>query len=116
MSEPKARASELNNVFPWLLHFTIEDERIDNFRSDFYVIKCSDGLVVIDPVRLEDDIVHEVTGTKHVILTSGHHQRVRHGDIGKSSALRSMRLSVQTTDSTRNPIIGMKREQTFLRE
>ena len=75
MSEPKARASELNNVFPWLLHFTIKDERIDNFRSDFYVIKCSDGLVVIDPVRLEDDIVHEVAETKHVILTAGNHQR-----------------------------------------
>ena len=75
MSEPKARASELNNVFPWLLHFTIKDERIDNFRSDTYAIKSSDGLVVIDPVRLEDDLVHEVAETKHVILTAGHHQR-----------------------------------------
>ena len=75
MSEPKARASAVNRVFPWLLHFTIKDERIDNFRGDAFAIKSSDGLVVIDPVRLEDDIVHEVTGTKHVILTSGHHQR-----------------------------------------
>ena len=75
MSEPKARASRANIVFPWLLHFTIEDDRIDNFRSDTYAIKSSDGLVVIDPVRLEDDLVHEVAETKHVILTAGHHQR-----------------------------------------
>ena len=75
MSEPKARASEVNKVFPWLLHFSINDERIGDFRGDAYAIKSSDGLVVIDPIKLEDDIVHEVAKTKYVILSAGGHQR-----------------------------------------
>ena len=75
MSEPKARASKVNNVFPWLLHFSINDERIGDFRGDAYAIKSSDGLVVIDPIRLEDDIVNEVAKTKYVILSAGGHQR-----------------------------------------
>ncbi|MCH7955085.1 MAG: MBL fold metallo-hydrolase [Candidatus Marinimicrobia bacterium] len=75
MSEPKARASEVNYVFPWLLHFRINDERIGDFRGDGYALKSSDGLVVIDPVTLEDEITHEVAETKYVILSAGGHQR-----------------------------------------
>lgn len=75
MSEPKARASEVNNLFPWLLHFRINDERIGNFRGDSYGIKSSDGLVVIDPIRLEDEITHAVAETEYVILSAGGHQR-----------------------------------------
>ena len=75
MSEPKARANKVNKVFPWLLHFSINDERLGDFRGDAYAIKSSDGLVSIDQVRLEDDIVHEVTETKYVILSAGGHQR-----------------------------------------
>ncbi|TFB10495.1 MBL fold metallo-hydrolase [Candidatus Marinimicrobia bacterium MT.SAG.3] len=75
MSEPKGRASEINRVFPWLLHFTIIDERLGDFRGDAYAIKSSDGLVAIDPVRLEDDLTHEVKETKYVVLSAGGHQR-----------------------------------------
>lgn len=75
MSEPKARASEVNRVFPWLLHFTINDERLGDFRGDAYAIQSSDGLIAIDPVTLEDDITHEVAETKYVILGAGGHQR-----------------------------------------
>lgn len=75
MSEPKARASEVNYVFPWLLHFSINDERLDDFRGDAYAIKSSEGLIVIDPVTLEDEIVQEVAETKYVILGAGGHQR-----------------------------------------
>lgn len=75
MSEPKARANEVNRVFPWLLHFTINDERIGDFRGDAYAIKSSDGLVAIDPIRLDDAIANEVAETKYVILSAGGHQR-----------------------------------------
>jgi len=75
LSEPKARASKVNYVYPWLLHFSIRDERIGDFRGDSYAIKSNDGLVVIDPVRLEDDIVQNVADAKYVVLTLGGHQR-----------------------------------------
>jgi len=75
MTEPKARASKVNKIFPWLLHFSINDERIGDFRGDAYALKSSDGLVVIDPIRLDDDILHEVAKTKYVILSAGGHQR-----------------------------------------
>jgi len=75
MSEPIARAGEVNYVFPWLLHFRINDERIGNFRGDSYAIKSSGGLVMIDPIRLEDEISHVAAETKYVILSTGSHQR-----------------------------------------
>lgn len=75
MSESNAKASVVNQIFPWLLHFSIIDERIDDFRGDSYAIKSSDGLIIIDPSQLEEDIKQEVSKAKYVILTAGGHQR-----------------------------------------
>ena len=46
MSEPKARADKLEFLFPWLLHWTIVDERIGGARSDAFAVRTPDGLMV----------------------------------------------------------------------
>ena len=54
MAEPKTRAKKIERLLPWLLHWSIVDERIGGFRSDSFAVKTSDGLMVIDPLPLEE--------------------------------------------------------------
>lgn len=49
MAEPRATAARIERLFPWLLHWTIADERIAEYRSDSYAVRSSEGLMLIDP-------------------------------------------------------------------
>jgi glyoxylase-like metal-dependent hydrolase (beta-lactamase superfamily II) len=75
MAEPKARAGRIGPIFPWLLHWTIADERIGGHRSDSYAVRTPAGLMVIDPVPLEDRLQAELTEVGGIFLTHGNHQR-----------------------------------------
>ena len=75
MAEPKTRAGAIEELFPWLLHWTITDERIDGFRSDAYAVRTADGLLLIDPVPLEDRLQAELTDVGGIFLTHGNHRR-----------------------------------------
>lgn len=54
MAEPKTRAEKIERLLPWLLHWSIVDDRIGGFRSDSFAVKTSDGLMVIGPLPLEE--------------------------------------------------------------
>jgi glyoxylase-like metal-dependent hydrolase (beta-lactamase superfamily II) len=75
MAEPKTRAGKIESLFPWLLHWTIADERIGGFRSDAFAVQTPDGLMVIDPVPLEDHLQAGLKEVGGVFLTHGNHQR-----------------------------------------
>jgi glyoxylase-like metal-dependent hydrolase (beta-lactamase superfamily II) len=75
MAEPKARADRIERLFPWLLHWTIRDERIGGFRSDAFAVQTPDGLMVIDAVPLEGHLQEELKGAGGIFLTHGDHQR-----------------------------------------
>lgn len=75
MAEPKARANKIEHLFPWLLHWTIADERISGFRSDAFAVQTPDGLMVIDPVPLEDSLKAQLRDAGGIFLTHGNHQR-----------------------------------------
>ena len=75
MAEPKAKAGRIEPIFPWLLHWTIADERIGGHRSDSYAVRTPGGLMVIDPVPLEDRLQAELTEVGGIFLTHGNHQR-----------------------------------------
>ena len=75
MAEPKARAGQIDHLFPWLLHWTIRDERIGGFRSDAFAVQAPDGLMVIDAVPLEDHLQVELKSVGGIFLTHGDHQR-----------------------------------------
>jgi glyoxylase-like metal-dependent hydrolase (beta-lactamase superfamily II) len=75
MAEPKTRAAQIDSLFPWLRHWTIADERHGGFRSDAFAVQTPEGLVVIDPLPLANEIAAELKGIHAVILTHGGHQR-----------------------------------------
>lgn len=75
MAEPKARATDIEYLFPWLLHWTIADERIGGFRSDAFALRTPEGLMVIDPVPLTDRLQAELQNVGAIFLTHANHQR-----------------------------------------
>lgn len=75
MTEPKARADRIESLFPWLLHWTIADERIGGFRSDAYAVQTQEGMMVIDPVPLDDHLMARLKDAGGIFLTHASHQR-----------------------------------------
>ena len=75
MAEPKARADKINQLFPWLWHWTIADERIGGFRSDAYAVKTPDGMVVIDALPLTREPMAALKDVCAIVMTHGNHQR-----------------------------------------
>lgn len=75
MTEPKTEAQAIERLFPWLLHWTINDERIGNFRSDAFAVQTPDGLILIDPLPLTDAAQAELENVCAIFMTSGNHQR-----------------------------------------
>ena len=75
MAEPKARADVIDSLFPWLLHWSIADERIGGFRSDAFALQTPEGLMVIDPVPLADRVQARLSEVGGIFLTHGNHQR-----------------------------------------
>ncbi len=75
MSEPKAKADRIQLLTPWLYHWTVSDDRIDNFRSDAYAVLTDEGKVLIDPLPLADKALAEIGKVAAICLTGGQHQR-----------------------------------------
>ena len=75
MAEPKTQAEEIHTLFPWLLHWTIADDRIGGFRSDAYALKTPEGTVMIDPLPLAVTAQAELEGIVAIFMTHGNHQR-----------------------------------------
>ena len=60
MAEPKTRAARIDRLLPWLFHWTITDERIGEFRSDSFAVETPEGLMLIDPLPLQEDLQDEL--------------------------------------------------------
>jgi glyoxylase-like metal-dependent hydrolase (beta-lactamase superfamily II) len=75
MAEPSTKADRINQLFPWLWHWTIADERIGGFRSDAFALKTPDGVVVIDALPLTASAMAELQDVCAVVMTHGNHQR-----------------------------------------
>lgn len=75
MAEPKTRATRIEPIYPWLLHWTISDERLGGYRSDSYAVRTPGGTMLIDPVPLEDRLQAELTEVGGIFLTHRGHQR-----------------------------------------
>ena len=75
MAEPKTRAQRLNSLFPWLLHWSIEDERISGFRSDAYALRSPIGLLLVDALPLTEELENGLGDVAGIFLTHGNHQR-----------------------------------------
>ena len=75
MAEPATRATRIDTCFPWLLHWSISDERLGEFRSDAYGVRTPDGLVLIDALPLEPELQASLGDVHALFLTHGNHQR-----------------------------------------
>ena len=75
MAEPEVKAARIEALFPWLLHWCIADTRIGGFRSDSFAVNTSDGLMVIDPLPLEQRLEKKLAQAAGLFLTHGNHQR-----------------------------------------
>ncbi len=75
MAEPKTRAERIEPLFPWLLHWSLSDDRIGGFRSDAYAVRSPEGLVLIDPLPFAPALEAELEGAVAILLTHGSHQR-----------------------------------------
>ena len=74
MSEPKTIASEVEEIVPGVLRWAIHDERID-FLGAAYAVTTEDGVVMIDPLPLDDEALASVGSVEAIVLTCGSHQR-----------------------------------------
>ena len=75
MAEPTTRAERIDELYPWLLHWSIADERLGGFRSDAYAVDTPEGLVVVDALPLLPRLEERLTGAVALVLTHGNHQR-----------------------------------------
>ena len=74
MTEPDARATEIESISPGILHWGIQDNRI-NHRSDSYAVETPKGTVLIDPLPLEEHLLSELGEVQAICLTGRFHQR-----------------------------------------
>lgn len=74
MSEPTARATEIETVVPGLYHWSLDDDRIGS-RTHSHAVETTDGLVLIDPLPLEEDLAGELSESSAICLTGRFHQR-----------------------------------------
>ncbi len=74
MSEPKARAGEIERVAPGVWHWWVWDDRID-FRSDAHAVNGDRGKVLIDPLPLAPGALAALGRVEAICLTAACHQR-----------------------------------------
>lgn len=76
MSEPKAKAKNLEEVVPGVYNWHVRDDRIGGVRSDAYAVVDRDGAVVlIDPLPIDEKLLRPLGSITAIVLTAGNHQR-----------------------------------------
>ena len=74
MSEPGEKATEITELLAGVLHWTVQDDRL-NFRSDAYAVRRHGKVVVIDPLPITDGLSEELGNVQAVCMTGPFHQR-----------------------------------------
>jgi hypothetical protein len=74
VSEPKTVAASVEEVVRGVRRWSIHDERID-FIGAAYAVTTEDGVVVVDPLPLEEEALGELGPIEAIVLTCGSHQR-----------------------------------------
>ncbi len=74
MSEPKAKARDVDELLPGLFHYSVKDERIKT-RSDSFVVVHQGDVVLVDPVPLEPALLLRLGKLKAIVVAAASHQR-----------------------------------------
>jgi glyoxylase-like metal-dependent hydrolase (beta-lactamase superfamily II) len=74
VSEPKARADEVEEVVPGVWHWRLLDDRIGALVAA-HAVASSGGTVLIDPLPLADEAMASLGTVSVICLTTSSHQR-----------------------------------------
>lgn len=74
MSEPSTHATEITEVVPGILHWSLDDDRISSVTHS-YAIVTDEGTILIDPLPLDEAAVSSLENVKAICLTGRFHQR-----------------------------------------
>lgn len=74
MLETTPTANRVDVVIPGVVHWTVQDMRID-FRGDAYGVSGPEGQALIDPLPLATDALKSLGKIALVCMTAGQHQR-----------------------------------------
>ncbi len=74
MSEPTSKAKTVTQVVPGVWHWHLWDDRID-FESDAYAVAGAEGVVLIDPLPLQEKALGKLGPVAAICLTAACHQR-----------------------------------------
>jgi glyoxylase-like metal-dependent hydrolase (beta-lactamase superfamily II) len=74
VTEPKAVATEIEEIAPSVWHWSVHNEAID-FISSAHAVRGDGGTVLIDPVRLAPEPISQLGDAEAICLTTSGHQR-----------------------------------------
>jgi hypothetical protein len=74
VTEPRAVASDLEEVAPGVWHWLVRDERISAWSAG-HAVSSEEGAVLVDPVPLAPDALAQVGDVDAICITAGTHQR-----------------------------------------
>ena len=75
MTEPREVAGETEDVVDGVYHWRIHNSNIGGAVSSSHAVSSGDELVLVDPVRLADDVLASLGRPTAVVLTARCHQR-----------------------------------------
>lgn len=75
MSEPKARAHHLKELFPGVYRWHVKDDRIGGVESDAFAIVIDGRVTLIDPLPVDEALLRCLGQVDSIVLTAGNHQR-----------------------------------------
>lgn len=74
MPEPSGRAAFAGEIVPGVFRWTMHDDRID-FESDSYAVVQNGGVVLIDPLPMEEGTLERLGSVEAICLTASCHER-----------------------------------------
>jgi hypothetical protein len=75
MSEPQAVAAGVEKVVPGVWCWSLEDERIGGYIGSAHAFRSGQGVVLVDPLPLEETAFRSLGSPIAICLTCGSHQR-----------------------------------------
>lgn len=75
MTEPRAKARNVEPVLPGVYRWHVRDDRIGGSQSDAFAVVTEGRVVLIDPLPIDEQALRELGEVEAIVLTAGNHQR-----------------------------------------
>jgi hypothetical protein len=75
MTEPKAKATQVEPVLPEVWRWHVRDDRLRGHESDAYALVDVGRVILIDPLPIAPEKLGELGKVESIVLTASCHQR-----------------------------------------